>query len=168
MLNALKELAIERELDTMKSSFVERFAFSRHEKRRQKCITKLKRYTKIINNLTEQSILDLDSSASHSVQYIGQSTCSKTGKSPASVDLRNLIATLYPVFQKHHLCDCTEYHQVKLCLKTGYKSDDLSPTLSIDFVLSKNLGPQHVRWQEGNVLVTHNGKIPQMLRTGNS
>lgn len=30
--------------------------------------------------------------------------------------------------QKHYPCDYAEYHQVKLFLKAGYQSIDLSPT----------------------------------------
>lgn len=157
MFSKIEKIAIARELETTKSSLVERFAFFRHREKRDCCIRKLKLWVENLEKLTQEARTRPKANLNEEVGPSKVRSSGKNDKGPPSIQLRNLIANLYPVFQKHCQCGCPEEHDVKLCLKDSYESATLHPSLELDFLLSKDLStssPRDIRWQEGNVLVT--------------
>lgn len=154
MFGKLKNLATAKENEEITSSFIERFTFFRHREKREQCIRKLETWVKNLERLTKQAETGLaqgvkDDESKHNT--------GKTGICIPPVHLRDLIASLYSVFEAHCRCSCAEAHEVKLCLKESYGIAAQHQSLDLDFLVSGYFGacsPQAIRWQEGNVMVT--------------
>lgn len=154
MLIKLQDLVASREQNSADSSLVERLEFYRHAKIRNKCTKQLQRCVDELDRLTREaensSNRPIDTAANNGGPVI-------TSKTPPTLDLRDLIANLYPIIEAHRRCSCIEGHEIKLSLKDSYETLGLHPCLELDFLFSGNFdgsSNRGIRWQEGNIMVT--------------
>ncbi|EKG21480.1 hypothetical protein MPH_01201 [Macrophomina phaseolina MS6] len=156
MFGKLKELAVARELESTKSSLLERFAFFRHREKRERAVNMLEKWVEHLRKLTEKSGTPPELESNPNTITFKPSLADASDTTIPSISLRELIAHLHPALEAYRSCSCAEKHDIKICLRDTYESVDLQPCLAIDFLLSGSFGasPQEVIWQEGNILVT--------------